>query len=115
VRAVVGYNWDMPWTVYVARCCDGSLYTGITTDPARRLAEHNAGGGAAYTRSRTPLVLVYSERARSRSMALRREHAIKRLTRAQKEALVNAGENGITKTRRTARSGRSGGRDPDRP
>jgi putative endonuclease len=78
----------MPWTVYVARCRDGTLYTGITTDAKRRLAEHNSGIGAAYTRSRTPLVLVYRERVRSRSKALRREHAIKRLTRAQKEALV---------------------------
>ncbi len=78
----------MIWTVYVARCRDGSLYTGVTTDPERRLAEHNGGVGAAYTRSRVPVEMVYSETVKDRSGAQRREHAIKRLTRAQKEKLV---------------------------
>jgi putative endonuclease len=78
----------MIWTVYIARCRDGSLYTGVTTDPERRLAEHNSGCGGAYTRSRTPIVLVYQEPAADRSGAQRRERTIKRLTRAQKEALV---------------------------
>jgi predicted GIY-YIG superfamily endonuclease len=78
----------MAWTVYLARCGDGTLYTGITTDPRRRLAEHNAGGGAAYTRTRLPVLLIYEERLPDRSSALRREHAIKQLTRAAKEALV---------------------------
>jgi putative endonuclease len=78
----------MAWTVYVARCGDGSYYTGVTTDPERRLAEHNAGSGGAYTRSRTPIVLVYWEAAPDRSGALRREIAIKRLSRAQKDQLV---------------------------
>jgi putative endonuclease len=76
------------WTVYIARCRDGSLYTGVTTDPVRRLAEHNSGGGAAYTRSRAPVVLVYLEVAIDRSQAQSRERAIKRLSRAQKEELV---------------------------
>ena len=78
----------MNWTVYIARCCDGSLYTGITTDPERRLAEHNSGSGGAYTRSKTPIVMVYGEPAADRSGAQRRERAIKRLSRAQKEELV---------------------------
>jgi putative endonuclease len=78
----------MAWTVYLARCRDGTLYTGITTDPERRLAEHNAGSGAAYTRTRLPVVLVYWETASDRSSALRREHAIKGLSRAAKEALA---------------------------
>ena len=78
----------MAWIVYLARCRDGSLYTGITTDPERRLKEHNQGLGAAYTRSRLPVTLVYSEVAGSRSQALRREYAIKSLTRAAKEALA---------------------------
>jgi putative endonuclease len=78
----------MPWTVYLARCSDGSLYTGITTDPTRRMAEHNSGCGAAYTRTRLPIRLVYCESAEDRSGALRREHAIRRLTRSEKEALV---------------------------
>jgi putative endonuclease len=78
----------MSWTVYIARCRDGSLYTGITTDPERRLAEHNSGSGGAYTRSNIPVVMVYREPALDRSGAQRREHAIKRLSRAQKEELV---------------------------
>ena len=77
----------MVWTVYLARCADGSLYTGITTDPVRRLSEHNRGCGAAYTRSRLPVVLVYLEQAEGRGQALRREHAIKQMSRADKEAL----------------------------
>ncbi len=79
------------WHVYVLRCCDGSLYTGATNDVARRLARHAAGEGARYTRARLPVVLVYSERAGDRSAALRREAALKRLTRAEKLALVRAG------------------------
>ena len=78
----------MTWTVYVARCRDGSLYTGVTTDHERRLAEHNSGGGGSYTRSRIPIALVYWESAQDRSGALRREHAIKRLSHALKEELV---------------------------
>ncbi len=79
----------MNWTVYLARCRDGTLYTGVTTDPVRRLAEHNSGDGGAYTRSRVPVVMVYRETATDRSGAQRRERAIKRLTRAQKEELVS--------------------------
>ncbi len=79
----------MTWFVYIARCGDGSLYTGITTDPARREALHNAGRGAAYTRSRLPVRLVYREDAVDRGAALRREAAIKRLGRAAKEALLD--------------------------
>ncbi len=78
----------MSWTVYIARCSDGSLYTGITTDPGRRLVEHNSGTGSAYTRSKTPIVMVYNEPAVNRSRAQQRERAIKRLSRAQKEELV---------------------------
>mgnify|MGYP003297355035 CR=1 FL=1 len=81
----------MPWTVYLARCGDGTLYTGVTTDPQRRLAEHNAGCGAAYTRSRLPVTLVYLETVGDRSGALRREHAIRRMSRVQKEALAAGG------------------------
>jgi len=78
----------MAWHVYVARCGDGTLYTGITTDPARREAAHNAGRGAAYTRARQPVRLVHLEPAADRSAALRRELAIKRLSRHEKERLV---------------------------
>ena len=78
----------MPWFVYVARCADGTLYTGVTTDPAARERAHNAGRGAAYTRSRLPVRLVHLEPAAGRGAALRRELAIKRLTRKEKEAMV---------------------------
>jgi putative endonuclease len=81
----------MPWTVYLARCRDGTLYTGVTTDPERRLAQHNAGCGAAYTRSRLPVTLVYLESVSDRSGAQRREYAIRRMTRDQKEALAGRG------------------------
>ena len=78
----------MPWTVYFLRCRDGSLYAGATNDLARRLAAHQAGRGGAYTRSRLPVRVVYSERLASQGAALRREAALKRLTRAAKLALV---------------------------
>ena len=78
----------MQWHVYLARCGDGTLYTGVTTDPDRRETAHNAGRGAAYTRSRRPVRLVYLEPAVGRGAALRRELAIKRLPKGAKEALV---------------------------
>lgn len=81
----------MPWTVYMLRCRDGSLYTGCTDDLDRRLAAHRSGRGAKYTRSRLPVELAYREEAADRSAALRREWAIKQLTRAQKLALVERG------------------------
>ena len=74
--------------VYIVRCADGTLYTGYTKDVAARVDVHNTGKGAKYTRSRRPVKLVYQEPAADRSAALRREHAIKRLTRAEKEALT---------------------------
>lgn len=78
------------WFVYMVRCADGTLYTGIATDVARRLEEHNAGerSAARYTRGRRPVRLVYKEAVDSRSAAARREHHIKRMTRQQKEALL---------------------------
>src|SRR5436190_353506 len=76
------------WFVYVVRCRDGSLYTGISTDVAARVARHNAGQGARYTRARRPVELIYTETKRSRSTALKREAAIKALPRARKDVLV---------------------------
>ena len=70
------------------RCRDGSLYTGITSDLPKRLARHNAGTASAYTRARRPLRLVFQERQPDRSAALRREAAVRRLTRAGKLALA---------------------------
>lgn len=78
----------MSWYVYMLRCRDGSLYTGYTDDPVRRLAVHNSGKGAKYTRSRLPVALVYSEEYDDKSAALKREFAIKRLKKSQKETLI---------------------------
>lgn len=76
--------------LYILRCADETLYTGITTDLDRRLAEHNSRpNGAKYTRSRRPVTLAYARRFRSRSAASREEARIKRLTRAQKLALID--------------------------
>ena len=69
------------------RCADRTLYTGVAKDLPERIRAHNAGRGAKYTRSRLPVKLVYSERARDRGAAQRREHEIKRLPRAAKLAL----------------------------
>lgn len=77
--------------VYVLRCADDTLYTGYTTDVSRRVAEHNAGDGARYTRGRTPVSVVHTERYDSRSAALSREYEIKQLSRAEKERLVGEG------------------------
>ena len=76
------------WWVYLLRCRDGTLYTGVTTDLARRLAQHNAGTASKYTRARRPVLMVYREPATDHGAALRREIAIKKLSRAAKDALV---------------------------
>jgi putative endonuclease len=79
------------WWVYILRCRDGSLYTGITNNLPRRLAAHRLGKGSMYVRARLPARLVYREPQRDRSAALRREMAIKRLQRAEKLTLVGKG------------------------
>jgi putative endonuclease len=78
------------WFVYLLRCADDSLYTGVSTDVARRVDEHNAGAplGARYTRGRRPVRLVYQESVATRGEALRRERAIKAMDRAAKLALI---------------------------
>lgn len=76
------------WFVYLLRCADGSLYTGITTDVARRGRQHNLGTASRYTRSRRPTKMVYQEPHDSRSLALKREAAIKTLSKSEKEAMV---------------------------
>src|SRR5262245_47442909 len=78
----------MTWYVYVARCADDTLYCGIARDVAQRISAHDAGTGARYTRGRGPLRVVLVRRCRGKGRALRLESSIKRLTRAQKEALV---------------------------
>ncbi len=87
------------WYVYLLRCADGTFYAGSTNDLARRLAAHNSGSGAKYTRSRRPCTLVYWEEAADKSAALRREAAVKKLSRAQKAALIEkAQESGYNKS-----------------
>lgn len=80
------------WFVYVLRCADNSLYTGVTTDLARRLDEHNgvdeSTKGARYTRNRRPVALVYQEHCADRSSACQREYAIKQLSKNAKEKLI---------------------------
>jgi len=83
---------DSGWTVYIVECSDNTLYTGVATDIEARLAEHNAGRGAKYTRARLPVALVYSEKAKDRSTALRREHVIKRMPTLDKRSLVCTGK-----------------------
>lgn len=78
----------MPWHVYLIECLDGSVYTGVAVDVARRYAQHAAGKGARYTRSHPPRRLLASFEHPDRSSALKAEHAIKRLSAAEKRALV---------------------------
>lgn len=80
----------VPWFVYIVRCRDGSLYTGATNDLDKRVRAHSEGKGARYTRSRRPVVLVFSRRARDKPSALRQEYRIKQLTRVEKLALIAA-------------------------
>ena len=79
---------DNTWKLYILRCGDGSLYTGITTDLDRRLDEHRSGKGAKYTRGRGPLEMVYSEECGNHSDALKRELEIKALSKAEKLKLI---------------------------
>jgi len=83
------------WYVYILRCSDNSLYTGIATDVDRRVEEHNQDNtlGARYTRTRRPVKLVYQEKVETRSEASKREYAIKKLSKKDKEALVNQHSN----------------------
>ena len=79
------------WSVYLVRCADGSLYTGIAKDVARRVEEHNANNllAANYTRARRPVTLVYQEAVATRSAAGKREHQVKQMSRSEKEGLID--------------------------
>ena len=80
------------WYLYILRCKDNTLYTGITTDVPRRLEAHRSGKGAKYTRGRAPLQLVYQEMCENHGEALRREWEVKAMTRAQKEQMIGQWE-----------------------
>ena len=84
---------DMIWRLYILRCGDGTLYTGITTDVEKRLEVHRNGKGAKYTRGRGPLMLVYQEECGTHSDALKREWVVKALTRQEKEQLIQTYQN----------------------
>lgn len=77
------------WFIYIARCADHTLYTGITDNLDKRLAAHNAGKGAKYTRGRTPIEFIYSEGCEDRSAASKREAELKKLSKTQKLRLIN--------------------------
>ncbi len=89
-KAAMPATGNERWSVYILRCADNSLYTGVTTDVSRRLDQHNGlvKNGAKYTRNRQPVELVYQEDADSRSAACKREYAIKSLSKSQKEQLI---------------------------
>lgn len=76
------------WVVYVLKCADDTLYTGITNNLEKRLDAHNSGTGAKYTRGRSPVKLAYVENCKNRADASKREHAVKSLSRAEKEKLI---------------------------
>ncbi|MCG2714492.1 MAG: GIY-YIG nuclease family protein [Candidatus Omnitrophica bacterium] len=78
----------MSWYVYIIECKDTWLYTGITKDLERRVKEHNSSNGCRFTRCRAPVKLMYNEKVRTRSIALKREAAIKRLSRKKKLELI---------------------------
>ena len=97
VRPMLGFALNLqivhmptssPWYIYILQCADNTLYTGVATDVSARLATHNAGKGAKYTRGRLPAVLRYQESAANRSAALQREHAIKKMRAADKRLLI---------------------------
>ncbi len=92
------------WFLYILTCRDDTFYTGITTDLERRLTQHNAGSASRYTRSRKPVAMVYCETCGDRSAALKRECAVKKLTRKEKELMV--------KKRRTAVPRKKGTKKP---
>lgn len=96
------------WFVYIVRCRDGSLYTGCTNDLEARIARHNAGKGARYTRSRLPVKLVFQRKVADRSAALSREARLKQLTREEKLALVKqfTSRRALTTRRRRSPSAR---------
>ena len=79
----------MPFFCYIIECSDGTYHTGWTTDPPRREAQHHAGRGARYRRTRRPVKLVYVEELPDRAAAMKRENALKKLKRARKERLIN--------------------------
>jgi len=88
------------WHLYVLKCHDGTLYTGITNDLSRRLEQHNSGTASRYTRSRLPVKFVYQESCRGKSSALKKEYAFKQLSREEKETYIKEPRKTILAQRR---------------
>jgi putative endonuclease len=86
----VGGAGGQPWYLYILKCGDRTLYTGVTTDVERRLAMHRKGTASKYTRSRLPVRLVHREACEDRADALRKEHAVKKLSRSEKEEYIRS-------------------------
>jgi putative endonuclease len=84
----------MAFYCYILECADGSYYTGWSTDPARRVRQHNSGSGSRYTRMHRPVRLVYTEQQPDRAAAMRRENALKRYTHIRKKALIEGKRHG---------------------
>jgi putative endonuclease len=87
---------ERDWVVYIVECADATLYAGVTTDAEARVAKHNEGLGAKYTRTRRPVELVYVESAADRSAAQKREHEIKRMSAAEKRLLIAGAKGAVT-------------------
>lgn len=87
------WRLKMNWYVYILQCSDNTLYTGMTDNTQKRVATHNSGKGAKYTRGRLPVTLVHCEELETRSLALKREAEIKKLSRKEKLLLLKANEN----------------------
>lgn len=105
----MGKSGGTSWVVYVLQCGDGSLYTGITNRLEYRVAAHNAGRGARYTRSRRPVTLKHHEKVKDKSAALKREAALKKLSRPQKLSFLSqldAAAKSKTRRRRRCPPGR---------
>ena len=81
---------SLQWVVYILKCADNSLYTGITNDLARRVEEHEQGIGAKYTKGRGPFQIAYTENCQDRAQASKREYALKRMTRAEKISIIQS-------------------------
>lgn len=90
---------ENPWFVYILRCADGTLYTGIAKDVEKRLAQHESGRGSKYLRGRLPLKVAYREKLPDRGGALQREAAIKKLPREEKQKLTRKAKKGRLITR----------------
>jgi predicted GIY-YIG superfamily endonuclease len=80
---------NQTWFLYILKCCDGTLYTGITNNLSRRISQHNNGSASRYTRGRRPVQCMYYELCRSRSLALKREFSVKSLPKKEKERLIS--------------------------